>query len=100
MHDAILRQARPPISPDSIADGVDHDEIENVFRPEECVNFAEALWMYTIGAAYAANCENILGQVRKPCIMARSFVIHTFCWNLVGTGELCGGFGARKSKYH
>jgi predicted amidohydrolase YtcJ len=49
MHDAILRQSR--------------DDEEDIFRPEERVDFAEALWMYTIGAAYAANSEHFLGQV-------------------------------------
>lgn len=41
-----------------------------VFRPEECVSFAEALWMYTVGAAYAANCEHVLGQVCNGCDVA------------------------------
>ncbi len=33
------------------------------FRPEEKLSFAEALWLYTVGAAYAAKCEHVLGRV-------------------------------------
>ena len=34
-----------------------------VFRPEECLSFSEALWLYTIGAAYAAGSEGFLGRL-------------------------------------
>eukprot|EP00603_Paraphysomonas_imperforata_P000486 CAMPEP_0114436556 /NCGR_PEP_ID=MMETSP0103-20121206/13524_1 /TAXON_ID=37642 ORGANISM="Paraphysomonas imperforata, Strain PA2" /NCGR_SAMPLE_ID=MMETSP0103 /ASSEMBLY_ACC=CAM_ASM_000201 /LENGTH=987 /DNA_ID=CAMNT_0001606851 /DNA_START=116 /DNA_END=3077 /DNA_ORIENTATION=+ len=68
MHDAILRQARaPPCLVDTEGKG-DGQEVEGkveVFRPEERVNFAEALWMYTVGAAFAANTEHFLGQVKE-----------------------------------
>ena len=39
---------------------------DEVFRSEERLEFAQALWMYTVGAAYAAHCEHILG--RRFCI--------------------------------
>ena len=48
---------------DSVEDGLKNNF--DVFREEECVTFAEALWMYTVGASIAANCENLLGQVRS-----------------------------------
>lgn len=89
MHDAILRQARAPQLKNNQAEGNQNDSVEHegekllvlfcavlcstfkrlccvmpVFRPEERVSFAEALWMYTVGAAFAANCEHVLGQVR------------------------------------
>ena len=38
------------------------DAVEGeVFRPEERLDFSQALWMYTVGAAYAAHCEHVLG---------------------------------------
>lgn len=44
------------------------DEIEiaakgSVFRPDERLSFGEALWMYTVGGSYAANCEGTLGRI-------------------------------------
>ena len=35
-----------------------------VFRPEECLTFAESLWTYTCGAAIACNAENLLGNLK------------------------------------
>lgn len=34
-----------------------------VFRREERLSFSEALWMYTRGAAYAARCEHLMGDI-------------------------------------
>ena len=36
--------------------------IDEVFRPEESLTFSQALWMYTVEAAYAAHCEHVLGS--------------------------------------
>ena len=36
--------------------------VDEVFRSEERLEFSQALWMYTVGAAYAAHCEHILGM--------------------------------------
>ena len=33
------------------------------FLPNECLSFSEALWLYTIGGAYACKQENTLGQM-------------------------------------
>lgn len=44
-----------------------------VFRPEEALSLAEALWIYTVGAAYAAGCENFLGSLEVG--YAADFVI-------------------------
>ena len=33
------------------------------FRPEEKLTFAEALWIYTVGAAHAAGSEGFLGRL-------------------------------------
>jgi hypothetical protein len=35
----------------------------DVFRPEECLSFAEALGLYTTGAAAAAGCEAFMGRI-------------------------------------
>lgn len=35
------------------------------YRPEECFTFSEALWTYTIGAAFAAQCESNLGRIEN-----------------------------------
>lgn len=53
MYDAIFRTAHD----------ANPDNLEDVFRPEERLTFDEALWLYTIGAAYAAHCEGVLGKV-------------------------------------
>jgi predicted amidohydrolase YtcJ len=50
MYDAIYRKERGPGS-------------EHVYRPEECLSFSEALWIYTMGAAYAAGCDHVLGSI-------------------------------------
>jgi hypothetical protein len=65
MHDAIMRTARSLLSGSDSDDGdaVTEGDAGRVFRPEECLSFAEALWLYTVGAAYAGSCEQVLGQV-------------------------------------
>ena len=50
MHDAIYRTGR----------GLD---IDRVFRESERLDFAEALGIYTIGGAYAAKRETVLGFI-------------------------------------
>lgn len=50
MFDAMFRQGR----------GADCDV---VFRQAECLTFAEALYIYTKGGAYAAKCEHVLGSI-------------------------------------
>lgn len=60
MFDAIYRQERVS----SVTDENDGSEQQpEVFRPEERLSFAEALWIYTTGAAYAAGCEGFLGSL-------------------------------------
>lgn len=51
MYDAIFRHNR--------------NDIKDIFRPEECLSFDEALWIYTAGAAYAAGCEDTLGAIKE-----------------------------------
>jgi hypothetical protein len=53
MYDAIFRTAHD----------ANPDDLQDVFRPAERLTFDEALWLYTIGAAYAAHCEEVLGKV-------------------------------------
>lgn len=53
MYDAIYR----------VAIDTDPDDLTSVFRPSERLTFAESLWLYTIGAAYAGNCEKVLGKI-------------------------------------
>lgn len=36
---------------------------QHVFLPEECLTFAEALWLYTVGGAYACQSESTLGKI-------------------------------------
>ena len=79
MHDAILRRARPPlplplpptnVAADVPADAEAETEAEaeaeaeaEVYRPSECLSFAQALWMYTVGGAYASGSEAVLGKI-------------------------------------
>lgn len=91
MFDAIHRQARSSAvsegedvearsdsqaadtSPSLNAAG-EHDSPESeIFRPEERLSFAEALWIYTVGAALAAGCEHFLGSLETG--YAADFVI-------------------------
>ncbi len=37
---------------------------ERVFRAAECLTFAQALWMYTSGAAYCAGKEHVFGLLK------------------------------------
>lgn len=39
----------------------------DVYRPEECLTFAEALWLYTRGGAWAAGYERQLGSLSPGC---------------------------------
>jgi hypothetical protein len=55
MYDAMFRVAADA-EPDT-------SNAEDIFRPSERLSFDEALWLYTIGAAYAANCEQVLGKI-------------------------------------
>jgi cytosine/adenosine deaminase-related metal-dependent hydrolase len=50
IHDAIERRSRS-------------DTTGEQYRPEECLTFSEALWAYTVGAAFAAECERDLGCI-------------------------------------
>ena len=87
MFDAIYRRSRssalpPAADVDSIstaAGNSSHGKRESfcldplVFRAEECLSFSEALWLYTIGAAYAAGSEGFLGRLEVG--YAADFVI-------------------------
>ena len=91
MFDAIFRQARSAhVDEKEEGEGGDESTIRNsaekvrdvdqlspnkpeVFRPEEALSFAEALWIYTVGAAYAAGCETFLGSLEVG--YAADFVI-------------------------
>ena len=73
MFDAIHRQAR---SPSASAEGSNSSSAclePEVFRPEEALTFSEALWIYTVGAAYAAGCELFLGSLEVN--FAADFVV-------------------------
>jgi len=61
MYDAMYRESRdaptrgkPGSSPDTA----------HQFQPQEALNFSQALWTYTLGAAYAAGAEDWLGRVQ------------------------------------
>lgn len=49
------------------------DEDRSVFLPQERLSFAEALWLYTGGAAYACFGEERLGRIEPGC--AADFVV-------------------------
>lgn len=51
IYDAIFRKERG------------NAEAPKRFRPEEALTFSEALWLYTVGAAYASNSERQLGVI-------------------------------------
>jgi Amidohydrolase family len=70
MFDAIHRQARSPpasveASRSSDLEGSTACSEPDVFRPEESLSFSEALWIYTVGAAYALQ-DNFLLRTTKP----------------------------------
>ena len=61
MYDAIFRTDRNcPIGKELSAVSGD-----DVFRPSERLSFSQALWLYTVGAAYACKSEHVLGQVEE-----------------------------------
>jgi hypothetical protein len=79
IHDAMYRCSRPADQP-SAPEGESKKESlilgqhepttqprgaeeRRVFRSDECLTFAQALWLYTIGAAKAANVENCMGKL-------------------------------------
>jgi len=66
IYDAIHRRSR-----------VDESEI---FKSEECLTFAEALWTYTIGGAYACGMEHLVGQIKPGKI---------FCFRILVCVHLC-----------
>jgi predicted amidohydrolase YtcJ len=51
MHAAMRRPAAPACA-------------ERIFREAECLTFAQALWMYTSGAAYCAGKERVFGLLQ------------------------------------
>jgi len=53
MHDAMLRSDA-------------HRGGGGVFRPLERLSFSQALWIYTVGGAYAAGAEDVLGHIPHP----------------------------------
>lgn len=64
--DAPIESASPLLG---MHDGIYRKNKNNeVFRPEECLTFAESLWIYTSGAAIACNAENVLGNIKKGYI--------------------------------
>jgi len=58
MYDAIMRKSR-----EKNTSGYGDDDDYEVYKPDECLTFSEALWIYTVGSALAANCENDLGSI-------------------------------------
>lgn len=54
------------------------EEEEKIFRPEECLSFSEALWIYTHEGAYAAGYEEILGEIKVGSV-ADLLVIDASC---------------------
>jgi predicted amidohydrolase YtcJ len=51
------------------------DKIENVFLPNECLTFEEALKIYSVNGAYAAMQESHLGEI-SPGFLADFVVLH------------------------
>lgn len=78
MFDAIHRQARSSSASlqASNGSGLAGSTVclePEVFRPEEALTFSEALWIYTVGAAYATGCESFLGSLEVN--FAADFVV-------------------------
>lgn len=57
LHDAIFRT-------NARKSGVKAEDVA-VFRADQCLSFAEALWTYTVEGAYAAGYEHSLGRVKE-----------------------------------
>eukprot|EP01038_Epipyxis_sp_PR26KG_P013210 gene13210-17703_t len=58
MFDAIYRSNRNRIDNNDITE-------EDVFLPNERLTFQEALWIYTLGGAYASKSEHLLGSIEE-----------------------------------
>jgi len=61
IHDAIFRSNYRRLRSDT--GGCEGSTDKGVFREEERLNFSEALWLYSVGGAYCAGYEQLLGQV-------------------------------------
>ena len=60
IYDAMFRKAR---------------DSSDVFKREECLTFSEALWLYTIGGAYACGMEHLLGRIEVGYAADLTFVL-------------------------
>lgn len=72
IYDAIFRESRdsptraphtPSTSP-SISN-IPTPDPAHIFHPHETLTFSQALWMYTVNAAYATNTEHCLGRIQR-----------------------------------
>jgi hypothetical protein len=90
LYDAMFRARRGP-EPDSGGEGggeeADPSIAGGVFRAEECLSFAEALWTYTQGGAFAGDCEGSLGRIEDGA--AGDFVIVDPLVARAGEDPLC-----------
>ena len=58
IYDAVFRRSR------TVNDNEVDGSRSEVFRPEECLSFSEALYTYTVGGAYAGGSEHVLGRIK------------------------------------
>eukprot|EP00981_Chlorochromonas_danica_P011453 scaffold4011_cov197-Ochromonas_danica.AAC.35 len=58
-------------------DAIFRSNANRVYRPEECLTFSEALWLYTKGGAYAAGYESVLGELKVGYLADIVFIPET-----------------------
>jgi predicted amidohydrolase YtcJ len=64
MYDAIYREATAAAAATASASSTTTvAAAAAVFRPDQCLTFAEALWLYTLGAAFANGTESVSGSI-------------------------------------
>lgn len=73
LYDAMMRRPHALKKKEKTSTTSDADAEKQVFLPEERLSFAEALWLYTGGAAYACRAEDRLGRIERGC--AADFVV-------------------------
>jgi predicted amidohydrolase YtcJ len=62
LYDAMYREGRDAPGR-GVAQSVPDPDYQ--FLPQECLSFSQALWAYTVGAAYAAGADSYLGRIQE-----------------------------------
>jgi predicted amidohydrolase YtcJ len=63
MYDAIYREATATADATASTSSTTAAAAATVFRADQCLTFGEALWLYTLGAAFANGTEHSSGSI-------------------------------------